>query len=700
MKHVGKNAPCPCGSGKKYKGCCLRRRRAMGFTNAERGSAYLKLLDNVQETPAGWLDEASEVFWGSGGEPTFVQKFESGEIDAFTYSTSQQIFQFWYLFDYSSADGSRAAERFLDANRSLTSGERRYLEQATMTSVQLYEIVGIKPGYEMTLRNQISDEEVQCRDHQDSEELHKWDLLAARVMPGVESGQPEFEAWPMIFPRHRKADLLGQLDTWLSELREDRPESSENELFETVLPFLHRLWLQLSLEPKSWEGGASGSDLPSLVCSDLLDETKLQTTLDAYSRRYRFWLDEEIPVLEGATPREAVQSSLLRPKVIELLKDLEHHYERTLSQGELGFDPAWMWAELGLEDCAEAPEQSQQPALTGFESMERQVAGIGSLARKIASRFKRRGTTLLSPERLNSDSQFFRFLKQQAVAAAKFGSDPEAAKAHANLIGSHLLYMCNYALHNRKTFWVDASLAWMLGHTKLDLTGDHLRLPFPSFAVIFDDRYTLGLAEHLISLDASAELQGRMLKVVTAYVSELPAGKAQGIHVAFTFDALSGRWPYLFTRDLYFESDDSLEAILDSHFPDAEGHDSIFSSAPIKGLLHLLINAILYSTSAGIELELHSPPSQPARRTAKERSVFSSEKVYHLPGKINVSHLRQIQAVERAPEGRTLMHRFMVRGHWRRANPSWKDQSPRWIKPFWKGPDIAATIERAYKLKP
>jgi hypothetical protein len=45
------------------------------------------------------------------------------------------------------------------------------------------------------------------------------------------------------------------------------------------------------------------------------------------------------------------------------------------------------------------------------------------------------------------------------------------------------------------------------------------------------------------------------------------------------------------------------------------------------------------------------------------------------------------------------MHRFMVRGHWRRAAVTWKDQRPRWIKPYWKGPEIAAVIERAYRLK-
>jgi hypothetical protein len=42
----------------------------------------------------------------------------------------------------------------------------------------------------------------------------------------------------------------------------------------------------------------------------------------------------------------------------------------------------------------------------------------------------------------------------------------------------------------------------------------------------------------------------------------------------------------------------------------------------------------------------------------------------------------------------------MVRGHWRRANPSWKEQALRWIEPYWKGPDMAATIERTYRLKP
>jgi len=62
--------------------------------------------------------------------------------------------------------------------------------------------------------------------------------------------------------------------------------------------------------------------------------------------------------------------------------------------------------------------------------------------------------------------------------------------------------------------------------------------------------------------------------------------------------------------------------------------------------------------------------------------------------------VRRLQELERVPSGRMLLHRFMVRGHWRRPAPAWKEQRMRWIEPYWKGPDIAAVIERTYQLKP
>ena len=76
------------------------------------------------------------------------------------------------------------------------------------------------------------------------------------------------------------------------------------------------------------------------------------------------------------------------------------------------------------------------------------------------------------------------------------------------------------------------------------------------------------------------------------------------------------------------------------------------------------------------------------------------ESVFYLPGKIPISQIRRLRQIERSPDGGALMARFMVRGHWRRANPGWRDQTVRWIEPHWKGPDMAAIIERDYRMKP
>lgn len=79
--------------------------------------------------------------------------------------------------------------------------------------------------------------------------------------------------------------------------------------------------------------------------------------------------------------------------------------------------------------------------------------------------------------------------------------------------------------------------------------------------------------------------------------------------------------------------------------------------------------------------------------------MLASDDVFYLPGPIPISQIRQLERLEHVPRGRQLMTRFMVRGHWRRPARTWKDQSMRWIKPYWKGPDIAAVIERTYRLE-
>jgi hypothetical protein len=444
---------------------------------------------------------------------------------------------------------------------------------------------------------------------------------------------------------------------------------------------------------------------PPSACVDFPEADEL--VLDHYERHYRAWLDEPVPALEGVSPREAARSEALRPALVSLLKDLEQMYSRSLEMGRPGYDPFWMWEELGLLELPEAPRRQNEPPPLGHETMTRLVPGLAEVARGLAARIRRRKDfsleTVVTERQMLSDLSVRRFLEEHAQEATAFGLTRSEAVGSTNFLATHLAYFANYELHHRKTFWIEEGLAWMLARTNLDIQGDALRLPFSSFALVFTDRDTLALAERLLSREEHCTHRGRILRVLTVYATAIPAGEAAGLTLNFAFDDFSEDWPYLIRRDLAIEPTAHLETLLESHLPDVDPtkKDPIFTSAELKQLAQRALNAILYATSAGMKMETRRASHQPARRLSAEGAYIpsSSEEVFYLPGHIDILKLRQLQAVERAPGGGRLMHRFLVRGHWRRANPSWKDQSNRWIQPYWKGPQMAALVERAYRLR-
>ncbi|MBN2494713.1 MAG: hypothetical protein JXR96_09005 [Deltaproteobacteria bacterium] len=684
--------------------------------------------------------------------------------------------------------------------------------------MRLYEVTEVRPGASIRLRDLLGAGEHAVEERLASQQVARWDLLAARILIPGPRGAPVIEGSPLPIPRSLRERLLDQLADMRADLLDD-PRGFD----EQCAPFLCQAFLQPLLAPSMPR--LVSTDGEEVVFSksyfDVIDEDALSAALDGareldraegeamwtwdgpgkrrgerilvgtvfreggrlvlecatqsraekgrkllerlageavrfrvsaeqdpvqamaemserlgdelgpaepeippeeiaeivtaqLERHYRGWLDEEIPALDGHSPRQAARSSALRPRLVELIKDLENMYQRALASGQPGFDPSWLWAELGIEEHPQAPGGRAALPLTGFESLERQIPGIGDVARKVADRFRRQSgfdaDTVISPQECAADPDFDAFVQAQARAFHSRTGDGDKAADHGNLVGSHLESMCNFELHRRKTFWVDDALAWMLGQTRLEIEGEHLKLPFACFALVFTDRESLRVAESMLSADPDCELRGRILKIATAYVTRLPADGGMGLRVAFTFDALAGQWPYLVSRDLLIRPEARLEAILDSHFPDVDvgERDPIFSSAALKKLLHLVVNAILYATSAGVEPEIRRPAAGRWRgkggkaggEAGQARALVSAEEVFFLPGKIDIRSVRQMQEVERAPSGRKLMHRFMVRGHWRRAAASWKDQRPRWIKPHWKGPEIAVVLERAYRMRP
>ncbi|MBI4819195.1 MAG: hypothetical protein HY791_23185 [Deltaproteobacteria bacterium] len=290
------------------------------------------------------------------------------------------------------------------------------------------------------------------------------------------------------------------------------------------------------------------------------------------------------------------------------------------------------------------------------------------------------------------------FMSQQTMAF-----HPQASVGSVEFFSHHVHYMLNFELHLKKLFWVDESLAFMLRRTDLDIQGKFLKLPFAACAFVYTDRDTLDLTEAMLTRDETCGISGETVRILTAYVVSGPrSAGGQSLAISFVADSMEGAWPYLVARELFVRPEDDLESILTSHFPEPgeSPRDPFFQGTELKALVHLVVNSILFATSADAgERRLRPPPASFRPRSNPGRAV-SNEEVFWLPGKIQISKLKEIESSERTGSGPTLVHRSIVRGHWRRANPSWHDQRVRWIEPYWKGPDMATIIERDYKLTP
>jgi len=102
VTRVGRNDPCPCGSGLKYKRCCLGKSTEPpgAYSSGERQAA----LDGLFRFAASGrfeqeLEDADLVFWGDLADELSAEELR----EAMALEQSQLGFQEWYVFDFALA---------------------------------------------------------------------------------------------------------------------------------------------------------------------------------------------------------------------------------------------------------------------------------------------------------------------------------------------------------------------------------------------------------------------------------------------------------------------------------------------------------------------------------------------------------------------------------------------------------------------
>ncbi len=188
---IGRNDPCPCGSGKKYKKCCLRAESATVEMPEEFLRRRIRVV--IEDLPAQLLrfvraqlgDELIDEAWANF----------TGEEEAFDPETPHiPVFMPWFFFqwcpdpedtrfpDLAAREATVAGEFIARRGRHLDPLLVRYLEACMAAPFSFHEVARLQAGRGFALRDLMLERETFVIEHSASRSVAPGDILFAQIV--------------------------------------------------------------------------------------------------------------------------------------------------------------------------------------------------------------------------------------------------------------------------------------------------------------------------------------------------------------------------------------------------------------------------------------------------------------------------------------------------------------------------------------
>ena len=195
---VGRNDPCPCGSGKKYKKCCLATEKGRGdeltpkiLKRCARDATNALIAYAHRTYGDSYLSRAWAEFWSSE---------EELDIDDLGDDPYAPLFSAWLMFlwipretdeDWVESsfpsEGTVAAGFLLAGGREVDELTRRFIDTARRAPLSFWQLEEIEPGKGALLRDMLTDQHCFLHDRSLTEYAEAWDIAFCQVveMDGV-----------------------------------------------------------------------------------------------------------------------------------------------------------------------------------------------------------------------------------------------------------------------------------------------------------------------------------------------------------------------------------------------------------------------------------------------------------------------------------------------------------------------------------
>jgi hypothetical protein len=190
MSGISRNAPCPCGSGKKYKKCCLPKEEANQVRQPTYHDHCLEVADSLRSRilkfmkKAGhdlYIEEAFDIYWR-----TLEKNLAPPEMDEAWHLT----FLEWFVHDFPlPPDDLPGIKLFLESNPVLPAEEMQVLQDWQDAYISVYQVKEVKPEEGALVEDIFSGEECFITDVNMSRQARKWELFTMRKIKVLDEWQ-------------------------------------------------------------------------------------------------------------------------------------------------------------------------------------------------------------------------------------------------------------------------------------------------------------------------------------------------------------------------------------------------------------------------------------------------------------------------------------------------------------------------------
>lgn len=290
MKKIGRNDPCPCGSGKKYKQCCLKKDQPSFSPDELAARRIHREMEGLPERMMRFVAEAYGPDALDEAWNEFVLWNEANEgFDP--DSPLLPVFLPWFFYAWSPdpsetdvADAAlhehKPAQAFLARRgRHLAAVARDYMQTCLASPFSFFEVARVEGKNRLGLRDLITDQEHQVHEKLASASLEPGYVVFAQPVDAGDVTLLE-GLGPLTFSQEDKAPILALRRRIRDHADNDSPEAIRPRLFEWDLE-LRELFLDMTEM-------VLDADMPEMVTSDDEDLEFHEMTYDIASADMAF----------------------------------------------------------------------------------------------------------------------------------------------------------------------------------------------------------------------------------------------------------------------------------------------------------------------------------------------------------------------------------------------------------------------------